>query len=143
VELAKEQEQQEDLAPRQLEQAIDTSQMTQVQIRQMGMEALQKAIGLAGTKQFIQSFDPEGGDFIRSMTMAEIFARTGLKLRLLRLFGREIYLERQRGAKIAQPDITAAPRLHLPESYLYRVSARSHLQSETPVISPTDLPQCS
>jgi len=81
VELAKDREQQEDLAPRQLEKAIDTSKLTQVQIRQMGIEALQKALGIAGTKQFIQSFDPEGGDFIRvrepwfdSMTMEEIFA---------------------------------------------------------------------
>ena len=78
VELAKEQE---DLAPRQFETAIDTSKLTQAQIRQMGMEALLKVLGLAGTKQFIQSFDPEGGDFIRvrepwldAMTMEEIFS---------------------------------------------------------------------
>ncbi|MGK7899918.1 MAG: hypothetical protein AB4352_00630 [Hormoscilla sp.] len=89
VELAKEQEQQEeqvdrkkqkDLAHHRLETALDTSKLTQAQIRQMGIEALRKALGLAGTKQFIQSFDPEGGDFIRvrqpwfdSMTIEEIF----------------------------------------------------------------------
>ncbi|NER35716.1 MAG: hypothetical protein F6J93_17280 [Oscillatoria sp. SIO1A7] len=77
VELAKEQE---DLPLRRFENAIDTSKLTQGQIRQMGMEALLKALGLAETKQFIQSFDPEGGNFIRvrepwfdAMTMEEIF----------------------------------------------------------------------
>ena len=48
VELAKEEEE----APRRFENAIDTSKLTQGQIRQMGMEALLKALGLAGTNLF-------------------------------------------------------------------------------------------
>ncbi len=60
---------------------IDVSKLTQAQIRQMGIEALTKALGPAGMARFMQQFEMGNGDYTRDrekilgdLTVEEIFA---------------------------------------------------------------------
>jgi hypothetical protein len=61
---------------------IDVSKLTQAQIRQLGIEALTKALGPAGMARFMQQFEMGSGDYTRDRdkilgnpTVEEIFAR--------------------------------------------------------------------
>jgi hypothetical protein len=61
---------------------IDASKLTQAQIRQLGIEALTKALGPAGMARFMQQFEMGSGDYTRDRdeilgnpTVEEIFAR--------------------------------------------------------------------
>ena len=60
---------------------IDISHLTQAQIRQLGIEALTKALGPAGMARFMQQFEMGSGDYTRDRdqilgdpTVEEIFA---------------------------------------------------------------------
>jgi hypothetical protein len=60
---------------------IDVSKLTQAQIRQLGIEALTKALGPAGMARFMQQFEMGSGDYRRDRdqilgdpTVEEIFA---------------------------------------------------------------------
>jgi hypothetical protein len=44
---------------------IDVSKLTQAQIRQLGIEALTKALGPAGMARFMQQFEMGSGDYRR------------------------------------------------------------------------------
>lgn len=61
---------------------IDVSKLTQAQIRQLGIEALTKALGPAGMARFMQQFEIGSGDYTRDRdqilgdpSIEEIFAR--------------------------------------------------------------------
>jgi hypothetical protein len=60
---------------------IDVSKLTQAQIRQLGIEALTKALGPIGMARFMQQFEMGSGDYTRDRdqilgdpTVEEIFA---------------------------------------------------------------------
>lgn len=50
-------------APPKFTKMIDVTNLTQAQIRQMGTEALTKALGIEGMKQFMQKSEMESGDY--------------------------------------------------------------------------------
>ncbi len=50
-------------APPKFTKMIDVTKLTQAQIRQMGTEALTKALGIEGMKQFMQKSEMESGDY--------------------------------------------------------------------------------
>ncbi|MBW4476606.1 MAG: hypothetical protein KME54_06970 [Tolypothrix brevis GSE-NOS-MK-07-07A] len=59
---------------------IDVSKLTQAQIRQLGIEALTKALGPIGMARFMQQFEMGSGDYTRDRdqilgdpTVEEIF----------------------------------------------------------------------
>lgn len=61
---------------------IDVSKLTQAQIRQLGIEALTKALGPAGMARFMHQFEIGSGDYTRDRdqilgdpSIEEIFAR--------------------------------------------------------------------
>ncbi|MGI2908029.1 hypothetical protein [Tolypothrix sp. VBCCA 56010] len=60
---------------------IDVSKLTQAQIRQLGIEALTKALGPIGMARFMQQFEMGSGDYTQDRdqilgdpTVEEIFA---------------------------------------------------------------------
>jgi len=60
---------------------IDVSELTQAQIRQLGIEALTKALGSAGVARFMHQFEIGSGDYTRDrdqilgdVTLEDIFA---------------------------------------------------------------------